>query len=73
MTRIVKRLDGYWITDLPFSTPDCGPYAKLNGDCVDNCAKPAMKALEKFFLFDYLEILASKGKGKVKVKAKKIT
>ena len=24
--KIVKRKDGYWVTDLPFGFPDIGPY-----------------------------------------------
>ncbi len=72
MTKIIKRADGYWITDLPLNTPDCGPYKRLNGSCVDNDAKAALKALEKFFLFDYWELMQGKGK-RLKVKTKKLT
>ena len=69
MTRIVKREDGYWIIDLPMNTPDCGPYAKLYGDCPDDCAAEALKGLEHFFLYvyDYSSDV------RVKVKKKRLT
>lgn len=73
MTKIVKRDDGYWITDLPMETPDCGPYAKLEGHDLDNCAKEALKGIAKFFTVDYWEAMALASKKKVLVKRKHLT
>lgn len=73
MTRIVKRDDGYWITDLPMETPDCGPYARLEGNDPDNCAKEALKGITKFFTVDYWEAMALAAKKKITVKRKHLT
>lgn len=73
MARIIKRTDGYWITDLPMETPDCGPYKKLEGDDADNCAKQALKGITKFFTVDYWEAMQLVGKKKVLVKRRNLT
>lgn len=50
VTQIIKRKDGYWIVELPYNTPDCGPYDKLKGD---ESATEDLRGLEHFFLFEY--------------------
>jgi hypothetical protein len=70
MTHIEKRKDGFWLVGLPMDTPDMGPYEKLHGTQSDMCAKQALRDMEKFFCFDYWEIM---GKPSVKVKVKKLT
>lgn len=73
MTKIVKRKDGYWITELPMETPDCGPYERLEGHSADHCAKEALKGITKFFTVDYWEAMALASKKKVLVKRKLLT
>jgi hypothetical protein len=70
MTKIEKRSDGYWIIELPYDTPDCGPYLKDRGNDSDQCAREALRGIEDFFLYEYLPILTRK---KVLAKVRKVT
>lgn len=70
MTKIVKRSDGWWIVELPLSTPDCGPYDRLDGP---NSAKEDLIGLERFFTEEVLTLdLSPKIQG-CKVKVKRLT
>lgn len=55
MTRIEKRHDGYWLTELPMGTPDIGPYERVSGGNEETNAKLALVGLERFFTVDYWE------------------
>lgn len=63
MTKIIKRSDGWWIVELPYNTPDCGPYNRLKGE---ESATEDLKGIENFFLFHYQH------KPKVFVKTKRL-